>query len=343
METQQILFTGKKTAELKKETISPPGINQVLVKMDYTAISAGTEKANLLATPNRGDIVEALPEEKAFPIQCGYSGVGTVLQVGENVHDLIPGQKVATAWGHHAACQIFDRRNIVPIDQEGIDLRAAAFAMILEISLGGVRKTHPEMGESILVMGQGIIGVFATAFARICGGCPVIAADPNPNRTDLAKQVGANLTADPSKPDFPQRIHDFTRGKGANIVIEATGIDSALGQALDCVARQGRISLLGCTRFQDSSINFYQKVHRTGVSIIGAHTMVKPDYDSYPGYWTCADDMRTALDYIADGRLNMVPFLQHVFPPEKAPEVFRALCDDPDFPMGVLFDWRNVQ
>jgi threonine dehydrogenase-like Zn-dependent dehydrogenase len=129
------------------------------------------------------------------------------------------------------------------------------------------------------------------------------------------------------------RIHKY---------IEVTGVDAALSQSLDCVARQGNIVLLGCTRVPTESINFYQKVHRTGVSIIGAHTNVKPQFDSYPGYWTCADDVRVYLDMLAAHRLDVSPLVQEMHSPTEAPEVFARLADEPDFPVGVFFDWRGM-
>lgn len=343
MKTKGILFTGYKKAELVDQEVGALKDDEVLVKMEYTAVSAGTEKANLLATPNRGDIVEARPLDQSFPAQCGYSGVGEVLMAGSLVTHVAAGDRVVTSWGHHRSRQRFTRQNVIPVDQTELDSRAAAYAMICGISLGGVRKARPEIGESVLVMGQGVIGIFATAFARIGGMVPVIAADTNPGRLALAQKMGADYVVNPASGEYAQRIKEITRGQGARVVVEATGIDAALGQALDCVARQGRISLLGCTRVPDSSVNFYQKVHRTGVSIIGAHTMVKPDVDSYPGYWTCQDDMAASLDLMAKGRLDMQPFIQHVYAPDEAPEVFASLCDDPDFPVGVLFDWRGMR
>ncbi|GHU77382.1 hypothetical protein AGMMS49992_25070 [Clostridia bacterium] len=344
MKTAEIVFTNLKQAQLieKERELLPLNETQVLVATEYTVISAGTERANLLATPNRGDIVDALPPEKAFPITVGYSGSGVVKAVGSKVQHVAPGDRVATCWGKHSTMNIFDGVNVIKIQDDSIRMEDAALAMIAGISLGGVRKTHLEIGESVLVMGQGIIGILATVFSRIAGGVPLLAADIRPERLALAKALGADFALNPLEEGFTRMVHDLTNGKGVDNVIEVTGVDAALSQSLDCIARQGTIALLGCTRVPTEHINFYQKVHRTGVNIIGAHTMIKPQLDSYPGYWTCADDVRVYLAMLAAHRLDVSPLVQEMHKPSEAPDVFGRLADEPNFPVGVFFDWRGM-
>ena len=102
----------------------------------------------------------------------------------------------------------------------------------------------------------------------------------------------------------------------------------------------GRIALLGCTRVSDCAVDYYQKVHRPGVKLIGAHNFVRPKFESYPHHWTHQDDCRVILDLISAKKFRVRPIVSRVAAPEEAPEIYRQLCDDPAFPIGTVFDWR---
>ena len=101
-----------------------------------------------------------------------------------------------------------------------------------------------------------------------------------------------------------------------------------------------RVALLGCTRISDCGIDYYQLVHKPGISLIGAHTNARPHTESYPNHWTHQDDCKALLRLMSGGRLTLAPLVSEVHAPEAAPEVFRRLADDPLFPLGVAFRWR---
>ena len=122
-------------------------------------------------------------------------------------------------------------------------------------------------------MGQGLLGIFAMQLLRLSGANPVIAVDLNPQRRELALKLGADFAFDPSDKDFVQKVKEATHGKGVNGCVEVTGVSQALKQALDCASWMGRISLLGCARVSDCSIDFYSQVHRPGIKLNGAHDL----------------------------------------------------------------------
>lgn len=144
--------------------------------------------------------------------------------------------------------------------------------------------------------------------------------------------------------DFIEKIHSkgATKGKGVNGCVEVVGISQAMNQALECDSWMGRISLLGCTRVSDSAVDYYQQVHRPGVKLIGAHNFVRPKYESYPHHWTHHDDCRAILDMIASKRIQVKPIISRIESPSKAPQIYNELCDDKNFPIGTVFDWRNM-
>jgi threonine dehydrogenase-like Zn-dependent dehydrogenase len=206
-----------------------------------------------------------------------------------------------------------------------------------------VRKVHLQFGEAAMVIGLGILGVFATQVAALDGAIPVIVSDLDPKRRDLALTLGADHAFSPDESNLPDRIRELTYGRGPDAIVEVTGAAAALQQALTYVARQGRISLLGCTRISDMNIDFYRYVHHAGVSLIGAHTFVRPRVDSYPGYWTTQDDYRVLLAFIGAGKIKVRPIISEVVSPESAPAVYARLAEERHPPLGIVFDWSKVR
>jgi Threonine dehydrogenase and related Zn-dependent dehydrogenases len=272
---------------------------------------------------------------------CGYSSTGIVKEIGEGVKSVSVGDRVLTIWGEHASYNTVPERNVIKIEDDALDLKHAAFAFIATFPAAGLRKTRLEFGESAMILGMGILGAFAVQLCRSAGAYPIIAADLNADRRKLAIDLGADYAFNPVDDGFLKSVKSVTDGKGVNAIIEVTGQSIALSQALSCAAPLGRISLLGCTRVSDVGIDFYQQVHRPGISIIGAHTNARPKLESYPHYWTERDDSIAMLNFMAHGRIDMTKILSEVYYPEDASQVFHRLAENKDFPVGVAFDWTK--
>ena len=333
MKSKQIFFTEVHKAELLEDDVPELKENEVLIETEYTVISGGTERACLMGMNNT-------PQK--FPMSPGYCGVGRVITVGSTVESVLPGDRVLVYHGHHAKYNVRPENKITKIEDDSIASLDAAFVVIASMGLGGVRKLEIEIGESAMVMGLGLLGIFSVQFCRLNGAHPVIAADPNPTRRELALKLGADYALDPSAPDFVDQVKTITKGNGVRATVEVTGVSAAMKQALECASYMGRISLLGCTRVSDCSVDYYQQVHRPGVKLIGAHNFVRPKVESYPHHWTHQDDCKAILDLIGSGRIQVSPIVSRVVSPRDASEIFNQLCDDPKFPIGTVFDWRNI-
>ena len=325
-----------KTALGDFETGEPEG-SAVAVKIDYSVISAGTERANLLCLPN------TVAAEQGFPHYPGYSAAGRVVAAGKDVKTLQVGDRVIVKWGGHRSHVIQEENQLLKIEDGRIDLLDAAFANIVSFPFLGIRKLRLEIGESVMVAGLGLLGMFAVQIASLSGAIPVLAADLDPKRRKLALELGATAVFDPSEKDFVSRVKDATEGNGVNAVVEVTGNAFALQQALEYVAWEGRISLLGCTRISDAPIDFYKYVHRRGIQLIGAHTMTRPNVESRPGEWTSRDDFRTFLKFLSAGKIQTRPVISEVIRPEQVPAVFTKIAEMKNPPLGFVIDWRNVK
>ena len=332
-----IIFESKGKALLKEFEIPQPQADEVLLENDYSAISAGTERANLLDLPN------TVVSEGGFPFVPGYSAAGRVIAAGKNVENLKVGDRAIVTWGGHRSHNIKKADSVMKIEDDSINLLDAAFAHIASFSFLGVRKLKIEIGESAMIAGMGILGAFAVQIANLSGAIPVIAADFDPVRRELALNLGASAAFSPDEDNFIEKVKVSTGGSGPNAVVEVTGSAFALQQALEYVARDGRVSLLGCTRISDVPIDFYKYIHRRGVSLIGANTFTRARQESAPGRWTEHDDYRTFLKLVAAGKLQVRPFISEIVSPEDASMIYERLAEMKNPPLGIVFDWSKIR
>lgn len=331
-----IVFESAGKATLKSFDIPTLKPNEVLLENDYTVISAGTERANLVALPNTGT------DESGFPFCPGYSGAGRVVALGEGVENLRIGDRTVIAWGGHRSHTIKPAQSVCKIEED-VEQIDAAFANIASFAFLGVRKLRIELGEATMIAGQGILGVFAVQIAQMSGAIPVVVSDLDPARRELALKLGATATFSPDAPDFVEQVKKACGGDGPKAVVEVTGSALALQQALEYIAWEGRISLLGCTRVSDVPIDFYKYVHRRGISLIGAHTFTRAQQESAPGRWTQFDDFRAFLKLLAAKKMQTKPLISEIVSPEAAPAVYARLAETNNPPLGIVFDWSDIR
>ncbi|MBQ1216827.1 MAG: zinc-binding dehydrogenase [Clostridia bacterium] len=337
MRSRNIVFPERGRAELIEEEIQEIRAGEVLVHLAVSTTSSGTERANLLGS----DTVDwtAPPKEAVFPKHLGYCSSGTVVSVGEGVTEFRPGDRVACAFGQYREYCRFQTKNLIHIGD--LPFEEAATFFISVFPMAAIRKCRLELGESAVVMGQGILGQFAVVLLKAAGAVPVVAVDPMPEKRARALELGADYAFDPYEPDFGKKVKEATGG-GANVGIEVTGIGAGLDGILDCMALKGRVALLGCTRSSDFTIDYYRKVHGPGITLIGAHTNARPTTESSPGWWTQRDDMLAVKRLTEYGRLSLASLVEETSSPEQAPEIFQRLAVERSFPIHQ-FDWRLLK
>ena len=336
MKAQRIAFTKVNHAELEPvERICTP--DGVMVKTEISTISCGTEKANITGNEN---VNASGAASVVFPRYSGYSSSGIVIETGSDVKDIKVGDRVVCYWGNHSDINMQPESKIVKIEDENVSFEDAAISFIGTFPLAAIRKTRLEIGESALVMGLGILGQLAVKLLRAAGATPIIAADPVEGRREEALKYGADYAFDPTAPDFAEKVKEVTGG-GVNVAIEVSGVGAGLDGALDCMKRFGRVALLGCTRDKNFTIDYYRKVHGPGISLIGAHTIARPDFESHPGYFTHNDDIKAILKLCATGRITLSDMVSKTFSPNECTEVYNELITNKNFPTIAQFDWSK--
>ena len=259
IKNQAIVFPIDEVADLISNRILGPGPDEVLVKADFTLVSPGTERAALMAlTYPRYD----------FPTFPGYSGSGEVISVGKSVKVYKPGDRVAGRL-KHSLYSVLDQKWLFPIPSQ-ISPVEAAFIELGIIVLQGIHKARIKPGESILVVGQGLIGQLTNRLCRIAGGAPVVATALSKAKSALAVSNGGAdrfLPIDEIKNDH---LESF------DICFEATGDPGVLPFACRAVRPGGRVLLLGSPRSQ-ASLPIGQNAISPGISLIGSHISGMPD------------------------------------------------------------------
>lgn len=336
---KRIVFTKKDTAEFLEVALPEVGADQIAVKIAVSSISCGTERALVSGDANIG-ILQPEGTPVTFPRISGYSSAGVVIEVGSNVKNFAVGDRVALSWSTHTDINIIDAKKACKID-DNVSFSSAALCHIATFPLAAIRKTRLELGESMMIMGLGILGLCAVQLARAAGAYPVIAVDPVESRREKALGLGADYALDPTEADFVKTVKQLTGG-GVNTVVEVTGLGIGLDQSLDCMAQFGRIALLGCTRNKEFHIDYYRKVHGPGITMIGAHTNARPKHESSGGWFTEADDVKSVLKLLAGGRIKLDEMVDATYDPKDCREVYTRLINDRTFPPVSQFDWSNI-
>ena len=167
-------------------------------------------------------------------------------------------------------------RDVFLVDDDVAD-QEAAFHVLLRISMQAVRKARVEMGETVLVIGGGLIGQLAAQFAYVAGAGRVLVADLDPSRRAMAEAVPWLESMDPTSEEERAALAESPTG-GPQVVIESTGFPAPINDAFIMAGHYARVLLLGSTRGSTESVNFYRDVHKKGLTIIGAHDSIRqPD------------------------------------------------------------------
>ena len=318
-------------AKVDIEEFEIPSLNddEVLVESECTLISPGTERAFLLGLPNtRG----------GFPARPGYSNIGRVIAVGKAVTNCPIGERVASTGGHTSHF-VTEPNRLIQMDAADVPAEEAVFFNLGAIALQGVRKARIELGETTLVLGQGLVGLLALQLARVSGAVPAIAADLTDSRLNVSKSIGADCTLNPEDADFAEQLAAVTNGDGPAVVIEATGHPDAISTALDVAGWGARVIILASTRGETPNVNFYRDVHKKGLMLYGAHNSIRPRHETSPHFWTLEDDSRLLLSLIAQKRFSVAPLITHRVRGEEAPKAYQLLMAwNPEL-LGVVLQW----
>ncbi len=327
MANTQVNFVAPGKVELTPAALPVCQPDQLLIRTLKSLISPGTERAFLMGMENT---------TRQYPMGAGYSLVGEIVECGRDTTGWEVGERVAVPLRHQRIAAVHPEHcHKVPAT---LASEEAAFFHLAAIALQGIRKARIELGEGVAVLGAGIIGLLAMQWARLNGAVPALTLDVNDTRLPLARQLGAD-DALLMQGDFMDHVTRLCGDNKPQVVVDATGHPAAVTAAFDIIRPHGRLVLLGSTRGNTPDVNFYRDVHKTGLTLIGAHNSVRPHTEDRPGYWTLASDHSLALHCMAAQRLHVVPLITHRYAWEDAPAAYEELKLSNPNTLGLMLEW----
>lgn len=340
---KQIIQDLKNGATTLEEVPVPQVKNgYVLIKTSRTLVSLGTErmlvefgKANLIdkarqqpdkvkqvldkiKTDGLQPTLEAVFNKLGQPLPLGYCNVGVVEAVGRGVTEFHVGDRVASN-GNHAE-YVCVPKNLVAKVPNNVTDEQAAFTVIGSIGLEGIRLLKPELGETIVVVGLGLIGLIVAQLLR-SNGCRVIGVEFDQAKLDLAAKWGV-IPVNPAKGDDQVKVvEELTNGIGADgvIITASAHDDSIIHNACMMSRKRGRIILVGVIGLNMRRDDFYKKELSFQVSCSYGPGRYDEDYENkgldYPlpfVRWTEKRNFETILMAIENGGLDVDSLISEV-------------------------------
>lgn len=339
MESLNILFTGKDAVEVRREPAREVGRGEILVETQRSLISTGTEGIVLGRKFEEG--THWANWINKYPHYPGYCNAGTVLEAGPDVKDFKPGDRIASrsAHGQYVVCDPASPR-CAPIP-DGVSVEAAAWFGMACIVQIGVRRAEHRMGDSVVVIGLGLLGQLVTQYVQLMGARHIIAVDTSQPRLDMALSHGATHVLKMGVEDARQSILDITDGALADVVYDVTGFPAVLAPALGLARDFGTLLLLGDAG-TPSEQRLTSDVVTRGVRIVGGHDNYPPQSATRENRWTHRNMATLFFDYLLRGQMRVEDLITHRYAPADAPAAYHMLQTDRSGAMGVVFDWSQV-
>src|SRR5215213_1649437 len=367
----QNLKTGEGLVADVPAPVAQPG--RVLVRAAASLVSAGTERAfvelgrkSLLGkAKERPDLVgkvlekvksegllstlrsvrEKLDESHAL----GYSAAGLVVEAGEGVTEFRAGDRVACAGtGYAAHAELLSvPKNLCVRLPDGVEFETGAFATLGAIALQGVRLAEPTLGESVVVIGLGLIGQLAAQLLK-ANGCRVFGVDLDASKVELARSLGADDGC-AAGAGVKGAVLKWSRGRGADAVLitAATQSNGPVELAGEISRLRGRVVAVGLVGMNVPRQIYFQRELTLRVSMSYGPGRYDPEYEErghdYPlpyVRWTEGRNLEAFLDLAAAGALKTAPLVTHRFRIEDAARAYRLISGDTGEPyLAVLINY----
>ncbi len=350
-----------------------PGVKTgfALVKTAVSLVSAGTErmvvefaeKGLIGKAQSRPDLVKQVLDkakregvlstmEAAFnrleqPMALGYSSAGTIIEMGEGMDGFHVGQRVACAGGGyavHAEYALVPKNLLTPLPEQ-VDFESAAFTTLGAIAMQGFRLAEAKLGESVAVIGLGLLGLLTVQICK-AAGCKVFGVDLDPKRIDLAGAFGVEAV---KRDDAESTAESFTKGMGFDhvLICADTTSNDPVWLAGQIARENGTVVAVGAVGMNIPRRVYYQKELKFIVSRSYGPGRYDTDYEEggqdYPAAyvrWTEGRNMASIVQLLADKQMDVQRMITHRFPIEEAVKAYALITGKMEEPfLGVILKY----
>lgn len=293
-----------------KEPDSPIG-NEVLCEAVFTGLTNGTERNQLIG----GNYA---PSDENLPCGGGYQNVGRVIETGPDVNQLQVGDLIYASVDHVERFKIQENGLLLKLPDDVEPSEAALFG-ISGVAMHCCRRIEPRIGERVLIVGQGCIGMFAAQIAYAMGA-RVSVCDIDESRLEKVRELGiAEQVINTSDDGWEKQI-----GNGVyDAVMDFAGVPDMVTSMVQACKTRGRL-LLVAGRFD---VNYTFNVGQfKEISILHCSHFTR-------------DDLDNLCRFLRQGSIRIAPLIQHKVPLVDVPQIYRWLRDEPMRLLGTVFEW----
>ncbi len=327
--TAAVVFPAANEVELREVPLSPLDPGDVLVEVEHTTVSAGTELHCLHGTIRLGT------GTVRFPFTPGYQAAGRVRAVGDEVTGFAVGDRVFSArckqpadwdggwWAGHCAWHVAAAADVIPVPA-GVGTRSASALLLAQVGYNGGVRPPVTAGDAALVIGDGLVGQWAAQVLRH-RGARVLLAGHRRRRLEIAAEHSADEVIDTHAEDLGEAVRSRVR-EGLRIAAETTGKTDLIRAAAELLVRDGHLVVLG--------------YYPPGVCEVDIHWLRAGETTTHFPNGQRRDRMERTLALIEQGVVKVDELVTHRFAPADAAAAYRMLQQDADT-LGVTIDWSR--
>ncbi len=343
MTYRALYFTEPYRVELREGPLPSPGEGEVRVTVALSGISAGTEMLIYRGLMPRGMETDmtlpALRGKLTYPLKYGYACVGWVDTLGPGVSSAWLGRWVFAFQPHQS-------HFVTPIDQlfplpEDIPPDDALFLPNMETAVNFLMDGRPTIGERVVVLGQGVVGLLTTALLSAMPLARLVTVDKYESRLRAARELGAHHTLRADTPQVDQRVlealNQHPGPTGADLVYELSGTPEALNTAIAVTGFGGRIIVGSWYGNKRGAIDLGGHFHRSRIHIVSSQvSTIAPEHTAR---WDKPRRLAVAWHRIAE--LHPSRLITHRFPAHQAQEAYRLIDEHPEHALQVILEWTT--
>ena len=319
----------------------------VFVKVEASLVSPGTEVGGWHAFA--GQKMNPSPRKET---PFGYSNAGIVIQLGEEVTEFQPGDRVAcigAGFALHSDYAVVPHHLCISLPDK-VSFEQGAYSMLLATAMQTLRRGEPEFGEYVCVVGLGMVGLLTARLYQLAGNY-VLGWDKNATRVAFAKQWGIEAVMEDKK--GPEATGIFTGGEGLDAAVLANSgpCDDTVGRLVKCMKcapdghPMGRIMVVGWPEFtygsksQVGAMNNIdvRRCSRTGAGYHDPNFEYGVDYPSVFMRWTTQTNLKLCMRLLSEGRIDVDSLTTHRIKLGEAEKEIDLALADPDDMLGVIF------
>lgn len=340
MTARALYFTAPYELEVRRVDVPEPAPDEVRVEAALSAISSGTE---LLVY--RGEVprnvstdlkIKALRGTFSFPLQYGYAVVGRVTDVGSDVDDGWVGSRVF-AFHPHASEFVASIGDVVRVPDRCSD-EAAALLANLEAASNFLLDGRPLFWESVVVLGQGVVGLLTTKLLSEFPLETLVTADPHERRRDVSVSFGADACIDPAGVDVAAHVREaVTNGSsnGVDLTYELSGEPEALSTAIEATGFGGRVVIGSWYGSKPVELELGGHFHRSRIRLMSSQvSTIDPTLRSR---WSRTRRLQAAASWLDE--VDIDALVTHRLSVERAADAFNLLDDRPEDAIQVLLTY----